>query len=132
MGSILEESWCFLCQCPTCSLQGDQLRENEEARREVLRLKERIKLLSSVTTLGAVQEAFMLGKRKIKLLSKLEGEALTRYPMELLDCYQHASIIQFLGVTPRPLPEFFLEQAMERASTLGPTIQAICSSIKEE
>ena len=127
----LQENWYFRCECEVCSKTREELKENEEIRRNIKMCKEKIRNCVE-PKIDVTEKALAMGKQKLVLMHKIKEEVLAAFPFTLMDCYGQARIIEFFGGEVDEPPEMYKDQAIKMSTLLGPSTRSVCKELEEE
>ena len=100
----------FLCQCPECSLEGEDLEENEHLR---TKLRETLAKQGE----GDSRRTLKLAQKATNLVQKLNLRAL--YMSKMLQAYILAIMAKRTGISCENDPDVFKEEALKYAKILG-------------
>ena len=103
----------FICRCTECSLQGEALEENENARREYLDIKKDLPQLGYTNK----KLAFRKSQRMVDIVRKLDLE-INLYEV-LLNCHHFALMARQSGASGIENPETSREEAWKRCQHFG-------------
>ena len=78
----------FICICEVCSLSGEELIENEKARKKIRDLDQAVEVSAR---LGFADQAYKSVKEKLKIMRSIEKEAIVQLPAALMECCQMAA-----------------------------------------
>ena len=80
--------WQFTCQCKICSLTGDELKANDEARKKITNFHEDV---TSFARAGLLTQSLEATKRKIKIMKSIKEEMILYIPSALMECCEMAA-----------------------------------------
>ena len=80
---MLLKNWKFICNCDVCSLTGEKLNENEEARKKIRELHAAIFIKGR---LEYKQEALEAAKEKLRVMKTIKKEMIVAIPDALMTC----------------------------------------------
>ena len=80
--------WDFSCTCEVCSLTGDELIDNEEARMKIRTWCEAINVQFHS---GLPKLAYKLAKSRVKVMMSIEKEMVVELPAALMECCELAA-----------------------------------------
>ena len=110
----------FLCECSECSLEGEDLEDNDGIRAEIReKTEEIIQLTSSESSFSrrAVKKAMKLFQRRVKLLQKLNIR--TWFVAAMINFYQVAVRARMMGIHCENDPNVFKQEALKYARMFG-------------
>ena len=81
-------NWNFICNCEVCSLTGDELIDNEEARMKIRTWCEAINVQFHS---GLPKLAYKLAKSRVKVMMSIEKEMVVELPAALMECCELAA-----------------------------------------
>ena len=111
----------FHCQCSQCSLEGEDLRENELMRAEIREKEAKIpKLLkcegSNPVPKMEMKKAMKLSNEKMELIKRLNLR--DSFVREMIEFYHAATRAREMGISA-PDPEIFQSEALKYAKMFG-------------
>jgi len=113
-------NWGFQCSCEICNLMGDDLRNNEQTRKELEAIKEELKKCpTDANDIKSLVKQRQLEIQLISLLRKLRTQLIAEMPDHLMACHH---VLQLLKVHRQKVPENpaeFRQEALGLASKLG-------------
>ena len=114
---LLEASG-FLCQCSECSLEGEDLRENERMRADIRKKIIEIEKLrfGFPPPRRSVKKSMKLAQERLKLIQKLNLREI--FVIEMLHFYSAASQAKRYDISA-PDPDIFKQEALKYAKMFG-------------
>ena len=107
----------FLCQCSECSLEGEDLEDNEKTREEIREKGAEMEELS-VDSRRAVKKAMKLAQRMVKLLKKLDLRGV--FVSAMMSFYHLAVLARRMNISILENdPEVFKQEALKYAKMFG-------------
>ena len=115
----LLETQGFLCDCSECSLEGENLEENERLRAKYREKKAEIEqvMSSEFCNSGSLKKIMKLAQKKIKLCQKLNIRSM--FVTELIEHYQLAGLAREKGVSCENDADTFKQEAQKYAKMYG-------------
>ena len=116
---LLEASG-FLCQCSECSLEGEDLRENERMRADIRKKIIEIEKLrfGFPPPRRSVKKSMKLAQERLNLIQKLNLREI--FVIEMLHFYSAASQAKRYDISA-PDPDIFKQEALKYAKMFGDT-----------
>jgi len=108
----LLNKWFFTCRCQVCELSGEDLKRNEDSRKEIQNLHDLIPVQSST---GNVAQALESANKKLKVLKSIRKEMLIEIPSALMECCELAAHLRI----PTDKTEAMKKKAEEMSAQLG-------------
>ena len=114
----LLENYGFLCECSECSLEGEDLEDNDRMRADMKEMDVEIRqLLTACEESHAVpwrelKKAMKLAQKKTNLVQKLNIRSM--FVTEMINFFFLASNAQMMGITA-PDPNIFKSEALKYA-----------------
>ena len=134
---LLKSRLLCLCQCSVCSLEGEDLEDNEWMRTKLEELKTKVTDMISNNDQQMSREGLDYWKKVMKyaqkrtnLVQKLNLKAC--YMMEMLKLYGFAVIAKNKGISCENDPEVFKEEALKYANMLGDNFLYYCNKLLAE
>ena len=117
---ILLKSRLFLCQCSQCSLEGEELKENDRMRTEIRETE--VEIVQLMRSEGSprrpiVKKAMKLTQRKTNLVKNLNIR--DRFVAEMVTSCRFAVEAKRLGISCKNDPEIFKQEAFKYAKMFG-------------
>ena len=112
----------FMCECSECSLEGEDLQENEGMRVEIREKEDETEQLlrrerSDPVPRKSVKKAMKLAQRRVKLIKKLNLR--TDFVAEMLNFYRAAIIARKMDIRCENDPDIFKQEALKYAKMFG-------------
>ena len=101
------KKWNFICKCEVCSLTGDELTINDEARRKIKDLHEALNIKEKI---GFYENALQDAREKLKVMKTMKKEMILSLPRALMDCCELAAHCK--------LPSSTFEELMQKAKEM--------------
>jgi len=80
----LEARFNFQCDCKVCSLEDEDLKENEKLRKEILGLNNNMEDIYKEKP----EKALKYAKMKLERMEKIKPEIISLFPQVYMDCYE--------------------------------------------
>lgn len=119
--AALRRCWGFRCACEVCSLEGRQLRDNQDVKRTIVAYVKKQEAFEDVQEGQNARSMFSLEVAILGEMGKLEREVLREMPECLVRCYRFGKLVQVQGTELTVEPALYLREARRLASVLGPT-----------
>ena len=118
----LLEIFGFHCECSECSLQGEDLEENERMREEIREKGEEIEQLmrregSEPVPRRNMKKVMKLAQRRVKLIEKLNIRA--GIAAEMINFYALAVLARRMNISCENEPEIYKQEAFKYAEMFG-------------
>ena len=118
----LLEGGFFHCECSECSLQGEDLEENERMREEIREKGEEIEQLmrregSEPVPRRNMKKVMKLAQRRVKLIQKLNIRA--GIAAEMINFYALAVLARMMDISCENEPEIYKQEAFKYAEMFG-------------
>ena len=112
----------FLCQCSHCSLEGEDLEENERMREEIREKGDEIGQLlgcegSAAVSRKDVKKAMKSAQRIVKLIQELNIRA--GYVAAMIKFYQLAVLARIMNISCVNDPDIYKREALKYAKMFG-------------
>ena len=111
----------FVCECSECSLEGEDLEDNERMRAEIREKDEEINQLKinseDFLTRKSLKKAMKLYQKRVKLIQKLN--IWSEVVFALVQFYHLAVSARLMGITCENDPEIFKQEAWKYAQMFG-------------
>ena len=123
----LLETRVLVCQCSECSLEGEELQENQRMRAEVREKKAEIRQTLSgggSDRRRSVKKAMKLAQQRVNLVQKLNIRVM--FVSEMINFYDAASDAKKMGISA-PDPDTFKHEALKYAKKYGDALMYCCS-----
>ena len=104
--------WDFSCTCEVCSLTGDELVENEKARKKIRDLHAAIDVKFHS---GFPKLAYEAAKEKLKTMRSIENEVVVELPAALMECCEMAAF----GELPSRSTARLMKKAKDMSELFG-------------
>ena len=127
----LLETFGFLCLCSECSLEGEELEENERMRAEIREKEGEVQLLltsegSDPVSRKSVKKAMKLTQQRTNLVQKLKIRS--EIVPAMIGSYHAAIHARKLGISPRENdPDIFKQEALKYAKMFGDNHIHLCN-----
>ena len=115
----------FLCQCSECSLEADDLEENEKMRTEIKEKETEIEQLlmcgesHPVPRRSNMKKVLKLFQKKTNMVKNLNLR--TEFVTAMLEFYQFATKARMMGVHCKNDPDIYKQEALKYAKMFGDT-----------
>ena len=123
----LLETRVLVCQCSECSLEGEELQENQRMRAEIREKKAEIRRTLSgggSDWRRSVKKAMKLAQQRVNLVQKLNIRVM--FVSEMINFYDAASDAKKMGISA-PDPDTFKHEALKYAKKYGDALMYCCS-----
>ena len=112
----------FLCQCSECSLEGEDLEDNEKIRAEIREKQEKsLQLLrvegSAEIKRKSIKKAMKLENQRVNLIKNLNLRA--EFVGGMITFYQAAKGAREMGITCENDPDIYKQEALKYAKIFG-------------
>ena len=118
----LLETEAFLCECSECTLEGEDLVENERMRAEVMETEVEMGQLarsrgSEPISRSGLKKVMKLTQRKVKLIQKLNLRA--EFVATMVIFYRFALVARRMDITSENDPDVYKQEALKYAKLFG-------------
>ena len=113
---LLETSG-FLCQCSECSLEGEDLEDNERTRAEISEKKMEIEQLRYEESRKDMKKAMKVAQRRVKLTQKLNLRNV--FVGAMFDFYKLAVRARRMNISCENDPDIYRQEALKFAKMFG-------------
>lgn len=121
----------FLCSCSECSLQGEDLKDNERMREEIWEKGAEIRQLlpyeGSDPVPRTVKKAMKLSQKRMNLVKKLDIRK--GFVTGMIDFYKLAVNAREMGIPCENDPDIFKQEALKYANLFGDIYIYSCSKL---
>ena len=116
---VLTEKFAFLCQCSECSLEGEDLQENERMRGEIRENEMEITRLTMALSPRTLLRAVEHSQEIVELVKKLDIRL--EFVNQLLNTFEGAQHAVMMGLRGAPDPRIFRAEALRYCKMFGDT-----------
>ena len=115
---LLEDCGGFLCQCSECSLEGEDLEDNERIRAEIREKKEELRQLlgSNPVSKRTLKKAMRLSNERVKLVQRLDVRAM--FVHEMIDFFHANKNARRVGISGAD-PDIYRQEGLKYAKICG-------------
>ena len=118
----LLEIFGFLCKCSECSLEGEDLEDNERMRAEIVEKDQEIEYLvrhqgSEPIPRKSMKKVMKLAQERLKLVQKLDIR--TEFLAAMVNFYHFAVRARRMDITCQNDPDIFKQEALKYAKMFG-------------
>lgn len=113
-------NWGFQCSCQICTLEGDDLKKNEQVREELEVLKEEIKKCpTDANDIKCLKNQRKLELSIIGLLRELKTQLIAEMPDHLMACHHIVKLLIVHKQKVKENPDEYRQEAILLANKLG-------------